>query len=54
MFLLCDFEEAPKDGGWLPEEATMWLEGWHFIGPSPISMEEKRAGCWVIRQRPMI
>ena len=31
--LMSDFEKTPKSpkgGGWLPGEATMWLEGWNF------------------------
>lgn len=23
-----------EDGGWLPEELTIWLEGWNFQPPS--------------------
>lgn len=30
-----------EDGGWLPEETTMWLEGWNFQPqPQPLGRGE--------------
>ena len=41
----------PKDGGWLPGEPTMWLEGWNFQPHSLTSEEE--SGSWGLNQLPM-
>lgn len=47
------FGKAPKwshDGGWLPEEPTMWRDGCHFSAPPPDLQEGKRS--WRLCQSP--
>ena len=43
-----DFGKPPKDGGWLPGEPALWVEGWHFQPhPSLNSREGRGVRDWV-------